>query len=47
MMALSRYFPLIIGDKIPENVIAFLLLLKICSVVLSLVCTQDTIPLHK
>lgn len=47
VMALSRYLPLIIGDKIPEddkNFISFLLLLKMCSVAVSPVCTQDTIP---
>ena len=47
MMALSRYFPLLIGDKIPledEHWCSFLLLLKICSIFLTPVCTPDTIP---
>ena len=46
IMALSREFPFLIADKIPqhdENWKLFLLLLKICSLSLSLVCTHDTI----
>ena len=46
MMALCCYFPLPIGDKIPEddkNWISFCLLLKICSLALTPVCTHDTI----
>lgn len=46
MMMLSRNFPLLIGDKIPEddkNWGSFLLLLKICSIALSPICTHDTI----
>ena len=47
MMALSRFFPLLIGDKIPEddkNWKSFLLLLKICNVALAPIVTYDTIP---
>ena len=47
MMTLSRYFPLLIGDKVPEsdeNWVSFLLLLKICSISLSPTCTLETIP---
>lgn len=46
MMVLSREFPFLIADKIPqhdENWKLFLLLLKICSISLSPVCTRDTI----
>ena len=47
MMALCRYFPLLIADKIPEDDehwVSYLLLLRICDVALTPVCTQDTIP---
>lgn len=47
MMTLSRYFPLLIGDKVPETDarwVSFLLLLNICSIALSPTCTYDTIP---
>lgn len=47
MMTLSRYFPLLIGDKVPESDerwVSFLLLLKIYSNALSPTCTYDTIP---
>ena len=46
MMALTREFTLLIGDKVPEddqNWYSFLVLLKICNIALSPVCTQDTI----
>ena len=42
-----RYLPLLLGDKIPEddeNWRLFLLLIKICKIALSPVCTPDTIP---
>ena len=47
MMALSRHFPLLIGDIVPqddEHWTFFLLLLRICNIALSPVCTFDTIP---
>ena len=47
MMALCRYFPLLIADKIPEDDehwVSYLLLLRICDVALTPLCTQDTIP---
>ena len=50
MIMLSCNFPLLIGDKVPEcDVIwdSFLLLLKICCIALSPVCTPDTIPYLK
>lgn len=42
-----RYLPLLLGDKIPEddeNGRSFLLLIKICKIVLSPVYAPDTIP---
>ena len=47
MMTLSQFFPLLIGDKVPESDehwASFLLLIKICSISLSPLCTPDTIP---
>lgn len=47
MMALCRYLPILIGDKIPEddeNWKSYLILLQICSVALTPVCTNDTVP---
>lgn len=46
MMALTREFTLLIGDKVPEddqNWHSLLLLLKICNIAVSPVCTYDTI----
>jgi len=46
MMVLSRTFPLLIGDRIPvgdKNWESWLLLLKICSIALSPICTHDTV----
>lgn len=50
MLSLSSNFPLIIGDKVPEEDkywLSFLLLLKICRIALSPVCTYDTIAYFK
>ena len=47
MMSLIRFFPLLIGDKIPENDahwLSLLLLIKICSISLAPLCNYDTIP---
>ena len=47
MMTLSQFFPLLIGDKVAESDehwASFLLLIKICSISLSPLCTPDTIP---
>ena len=50
-MTLSRFFPLLIGDKVPyyddQYWVSFLLLLKICSISVSPICTPDTIPYLK
>lgn len=46
MMALSHFLPLLIGDKVPEtdeNWASFVVLIKICSISLSPICTYDTI----
>ena len=46
MMHLSREFPMLVADLIPEddeNWYSFLVLLKICAIALSPVCTYDTI----
>lgn len=50
MMTLSRNFPLLIGDKVPEGDSkwnSFLLLLKICRIALSPICVPDTVPYLK
>ena len=46
MIHLSREFPMLVADLIPDNDehwYPFLILLKICSIALSPVCTYDTI----
>ena len=46
MIALAYGLPLLVGDKVPlsdEKWESFLLLLKICSIALSPVCTYDTV----
>ena len=46
MMTLTREFPLLIGDRIPQTDThwdSFLILLKICNIAISPVCTYDTI----
>ena len=46
MIHLSRKFPMLVADLIPDNDehwYSFLILLKICSIALSPVCTYDTI----
>lgn len=50
MMTLCQMLPLIIADKIPEddeNWHSFLVLLKICSIAVTPVCTYDTISYLK
>ena len=47
MMTLSRHFPILIGDRVPESDehwSSFLLLLKICNIALTPICTYDTVP---
>lgn len=46
MIALAFEFPVLIGDKVPstdEKWRSFVLLLKICSITLSPICTHDTL----
>ena len=46
MIALSQFLPVLVGDKVPESDehwVSFLLLIKICSISLSPLCTPDTI----
>ena len=46
MMSLSKEFPMLVADMIPEddpNWYSFLVLLKICSIAVSPVCSYDTI----
>ena len=46
MIALCFSLPLLVGDRIPEddeNWLSFLLLLRICEIALSPICTSDTI----
>ena len=50
MMSLSSNFPLLVGDKVPEedkHWLSFLLFLKICKIAISPVCTYDTIAYFK
>ena len=46
MISLSQFFPLLAGDLIPfedEHFVSFLLLLRICTIALSPICTHDTV----
>ena len=50
MIALCFNLPLLVGDRVPdddENWLSFLLLLRICDIALSPICTSDTVEYLK